>query len=117
MRYVEYEKRLSILIEKFDAEIIPKEKVLHLKRSDQVDYRYVFAVLNISHPDKLTALFTQEEKLEHQEDVEDNIKHPFDLSNVEPGTEDYVQWGIDWMEGRLITLALESKDGEYISEW
>lgn len=111
------EEVLKIIIEKFKADEIPKEKVLDLEGSDQVDHNYVFAALNITDPQTLTSLFTPKEKREHQEEIEDNKKCPFDWSNVTPGEEEFVQWGIDWQEGRRITLVLESKDNKYVSSW
>lgn len=111
------EEVMRILKEKFNAEEIPKKKILDLEGSDQVNHKYVFAAFSIMNYTTLDALFTPEEKREHQEEIEDNENHPFDWSSVTPGEEEFVQWGLDWQEGRRITLILESKDNKYVSGW
>ncbi|MCJ7841601.1 hypothetical protein MUB24_11980 [Lederbergia sp. NSJ-179] len=108
---------MRILKEKFNAEEIPKKKILDLEGSDQVNHKYVFAAFSITNSTTLDALFTSEEKREHQEEIEDNKNHHFDWSNVTPGEEEFVQWGLDWQEGRRITLVLESQDNKYVSGW
>ncbi|GIN71104.1 hypothetical protein J14TS2_15790 [Bacillus sp. J14TS2] len=108
------EEVLRILKEKFNAKEISKEKILDLEGSDQVNHNYVFAAFSITDPTTLDTLFTPEEKEEYREEIEDNRKHPFDWSNVTPGEEEFVQWGL---EGRRITLVLESKDNQYVNGW
>lgn len=124
-KYQKYKHRLiftkedlvRILKEKLNAEEISKEKILDLGRNDQVNHKYVFAAFSITNPAILAELFTSEEKVDHEEEIEDNKNYPFDWSNVTPGEEEFVQWGLDWQEGRRITLVLESKDDKYVNAW
>lgn len=104
-----------ILIKKFKAREFPKETLLDLKNDDELRYNEIYKCFTIEEPEVLINLYSSEEKANHREEIKDNHTNPLDPKKVNDW--DFVHIIYDEQEGRRINIVLESKDGEFVSNF
>ncbi|WP_285768261.1 hypothetical protein [Peribacillus sp. SI8-4] len=104
---------------KFKAEEFSKAEILDLPRDEHFEYEKIFLCLKICDSEVLKKVFLPHELKFHEEQRQDNRRHPLKKSKRKKNwlDQNYNQMIIDEHEGRRIDIVIESKDGQYVSEF
>ncbi|MEY9869845.1 hypothetical protein ABIE66_005224 [Peribacillus sp. B2I2] len=113
------EEIITRLKQKFKAEEFSKAEILDLPRDEHFDYEKIFLCLKICDSEVLKKVFLPHELKFHEEQRQYNRRYPLKKSKMKKNWLDYNynQMIIDEHEGRRIDIVLESKDGQYVSEF